>query len=88
MSITQSVHHKVIHCRDMDMRVVQASKMAVVSMLKSWPGLFCLCSPHNTGLTSLLNMLPLTQMEVQVREEEEGEEGEERRGRGGERSQA
>ena len=48
------------------MRVVQASKMAVVSMLKSWPGLFCLCSPHNTGLTSLISMLPLTQVEVQV----------------------
>ncbi|CAI8054557.1 Rapamycin-insensitive companion of mTOR [Geodia barretti] len=49
----------------LDMSVVQASKMAAVSMLKTWPGLFCLCSPHNTGLVSLLNMLPLTQMEVQ-----------------------
>lgn len=49
-----------------DVRAVQASKMAVVSMLKSWPGLICLCSPDNTGLTSLLSMLPLTQPQVQV----------------------
>ena len=40
--------------------------MAVVSMLKSWPGIFCLCSPHNNGITSLLNMLPLAQPMVQV----------------------
>ena len=61
-----------IFLRVLDMSVVQASKMAAVSMLKTWPGLFCLCSPHNTGLVSLLNMLPLTQMEVQVREGQVG----------------
>jgi len=44
---------------------VEASKMVVVAMLKSWPGLFCLCSPTNSGITSLISMLPLAKPHVQ-----------------------
>ncbi len=44
---------------------VEASKMALVSLLKCWPGIFCLCNHHNLGMTSLLNMLPLARPEVQ-----------------------
>ena len=44
---------------------VEASKMAIVALLKSWPGVYCLCSPSNNGLVSLLEMLPLTKPEVQ-----------------------
>lgn len=47
---------------------VEASKMAVVSLLKSWPGIFTLGSPNNSGssgLGSILSMLPLAQADVQ-----------------------
>lgn len=44
---------------------VEASKMALVSLLKSWPGIFCLCNQRNLGMTSLLNMLPLAKSDVQ-----------------------
>ena len=50
---------------DHDSRV-EASKMAIVAMLKSWPGVFCLCSPSNSGITSLFSMLPLAKPLVQV----------------------
>ena len=43
----------------------EASKMAIVALLKSWPGVFCLCSPRNNGLGSLLEMLPLAKPHVQ-----------------------
>lgn len=39
--------------------------MALVSLLKCWPGIFCLCNQHNLGMTSLLNMLPLAKPNVQ-----------------------
>ena len=44
---------------------IEASKMAIVALLKSWPGVYCLCSPSNNGLGSLLEMLPLSKPEVQ-----------------------
>jgi len=44
---------------------IEASKMALISLLKTWPGIFCLCNPRNLGLTSLLHMLPLAKPEVQ-----------------------
>lgn len=44
---------------------VESSKMALVSLLKSWPGIYCLCNQRNLGMTSLLNMLPLARMDVQ-----------------------
>lgn len=39
--------------------------MALVSLLKCWPGIFCLCNQRNLGMTSLLNMLPLAKPTVQ-----------------------
>ena len=39
--------------------------MALISLLKTWPGIFCLCNPRNLGMTSLLNMLPLAMPTVQ-----------------------
>ena len=39
--------------------------MALVSLLKCWPGIFCLCNQRNLGMTSLLNMLPLAKSDVQ-----------------------
>ena len=39
--------------------------MAIVALLKAWPGIFSLGSPHNTGLQPLLSMLPLTTPTVQ-----------------------
>lgn len=44
---------------------IEASKMAIVALLKSWPGVYCLCRPNNNGLGSLLEMLPLTKPQVQ-----------------------
>jgi rapamycin-insensitive companion of mTOR len=44
---------------------IEASKMAIVALLKSWPGVYCLCNPSNNGLGSLLEMLPLSKPEVQ-----------------------
>lgn len=39
--------------------------MAIVALLKTWPGIFSLGSPSNTGLQPLLNMLPLATPTVQ-----------------------
>ena len=44
---------------------IEASKMAIVALLKSWPGVYCLCNPSNNGLGPLLEMLPLSQLQVQ-----------------------
>ena len=51
--------------RDEHPAQVEASKMAIVAMLKSWPGVFSLCNPHGSGLMSLLSMLSLAKPPVQ-----------------------
>jgi len=48
-----------------NLRRVEAAKMSIVALLKSWPGIFSLGSPHNTGLQPLLSMLPLATPIVQ-----------------------
>ena len=39
--------------------------MALVSLLKTWPGVFCLCNPINYGMTSILRTLPLAKAPIQ-----------------------
>ena len=56
--------NRIFMREDIKLRI-EASKMAIVALLKSWPGVYCLCSPSNNGLGSLLEMLPLSKPAVQ-----------------------
>lgn len=52
-----------------DEREVQfhCSRLALLSVLRSWPGLLHFCHPANSsGLRSLVNVLYLKQLEVRV----------------------
>lgn len=57
-----------------DEREVQfhCSRLALLSVLRSWPGLLHFCHPaNNSGLRSLVNVLYLKQLEVRVSSERE-----------------
>ena len=43
-----------------------ASKMAIATIMKSWPGLIRMCKPDGSGLQSLLGVLYLPNMETRV----------------------
>ena len=59
------INRQTIFFRD-DNGKYAASKMAIGTIVKSWPGLIRMCKPDGTGLQSLLGVLYLPNMETRV----------------------
>uniref|UniRef100_A0A1X7SFK9 Rapamycin-insensitive companion of mTOR N-terminal domain-containing protein n=1 Tax=Amphimedon queenslandica TaxID=400682 RepID=A0A1X7SFK9_AMPQE len=50
---------------DRDKRV-ESAKISITALLKSWPGFLLLLNPSINGISTIINMLPLTEPYIQV----------------------